>query len=73
MIKARKYFKKNYLRLETALLTTPWDFWPGHYLEVQIYRILLVDKVGKRTANRNEYLKSQLQNKVEEFLFNLYF
>lgn len=33
------------------------DFWPGHYLEVQIYHILIVDKVGKRAANRNEYLK----------------
>lgn len=57
-MKGSKYLKKNYQSLELVLLTILWDFWPGRYLEVQIfYHILFVDNGGKRTANVSEYLK----------------
>lgn len=49
--------KKNCLSLEIVLLTIPWDFWPDHYFEVQIfYHILFVDKVGKCTANISKFV-----------------
>lgn len=58
MLKGSKYFKKSYQSLKIVFLTILWDFWAGHYLEVQtFYHIVVEDSTGQRIANTSKYLK----------------